>query len=50
MTKSKHKNSKFYPIEADWAQLGDKYREKIPSGVRIYGEQVDKVYNVIDWI
>ena len=50
MTKSKHKNSKFYPIEDDWNQLSDKYREKIPSGVRIYGEKVDKVYNVIDWI
>ena len=50
MTKSKHKDSKFYPIEDDWNQLSDKYREKIPSGVRIYGEKVDKVYNVIDWI
>jgi len=50
MTKSKNKNSKFYPIEEDWAELGDKYREKIPSGVRIYGEKVDRVYNVTDWI
>ena len=50
MTKFKHKDSKFYPIEDDWNQLSDKYREKIPSGVRIYGEKVDRVYNVTDWI
>ena len=50
MTKFNVKNSKFYPIEKDWEKLGDKYRNKIPSGVRIYGEKVDKVYNVIDWI
>jgi len=50
MTKFNVKNSKFYPIEKDWEKLGDKYRNKIPTGVRIYGEKVDKVYNVIDWI
>ena len=50
MTKVKNTISKFYPIEADWEQLGEKYREKIPAGVRIYGEKVDKVYNVNDWI
>tara|TARA_B100001250_G_scaffold316427_1_gene278816 strand:- start:31 stop:1356 length:1326 start_codon:yes stop_codon:yes gene_type:complete len=48
--KTKVNTSKFYPIEDDWNQLSDKYREKIPEGVRIYGEKVDKVYNVIDWI
>ena len=50
MTKPKNKNSKFRPIEDDWNQLSDKYREKIPEGVRIYGEKVDRVYNVTDWI
>ena len=49
MTKVKNTISKFYPIEADWEQLGEKYREKIPAGVRIYGEKVDKVYNVIKY-
>ena len=48
--KTKVNTSKFYPIAHDWNQLSDKYREKIPEGVRIYGEKVDKVYNVIDWI
>ena len=50
MTKYSTKNSKFYPIQDDWKQLSDKYKNKIPAGVRIYGEKVDKVYNVIDWI
>ena len=50
MTKFKAKNSKFYPIEDDYGKLSDKYKEKIPSGVRIYGEKVDKVYNIKDWI
>ena len=50
MTKFNTKNSKFYPIEDDYGKLSDKYKEKIPSGVRIYGEKVDKVYNVKDWI
>ena len=50
MTKFNVKNSKFYPIEKDWEKLGDKYRNKIPTGVRIYGEKVDKVYNIKDWI
>ena len=50
MTKFNTKNSKFYPIEDDYGKLSDKYKEKIPSGVRIYGEKVDKVYNIKDWI
>ena len=37
------KTSKFYPIEDDWKKLSDKYKNKIPAGVRIYGEKVDKV-------
>ena len=44
------KTSKFYPIEDDWKKLSDKYKNKIPAGVRIYGEKVDKVYTIIDWI
>ena len=50
MTKFNAKSSKFYPIEDDYGKLSDKYKEKIPSGVRIYGEKVDKVYNIKDWI
>ena len=49
MTKFNAKSSKFYPIEDDYGKLSDKYKEKIPSGVRIYGEKVDKVYNINDW-
>ena len=49
MTK-KNSTSKFYPIEDDWKKLSDKYKNKIPAGVRIYGEKVDKVYTIIDWI
>ena len=51
MTKpKKSKNTKFYPIEDDWKRLSDKHRNKIPAGVRIYGEQVDKVYDISTWI
>ena len=51
MTKpKKSKNTKFYPIEDDWKRLSDKHRNKIPTGVRIYGEQVDKVYDISTWI